>query len=180
LPDRVTVAGVAAVWHEWGPVLVGTALSLPVVVVAVVLVRLRRGSSARAWSRSVAEVGMVAGTLPWLWMTLTPKPAHRTVDLVPGPALVEQLTGDPATAVVQVGGNLLVFAAFGGFAVARWRAAEPWQVTLVAAGLSTVVEVAQYVLDLGRVSSVNDVVLNTVGAGLAAFAVRAFVRRLSW
>jgi glycopeptide antibiotics resistance protein len=109
-------------------------------------------------------------------MILTPKPGSRSVDLVPGPALVDQLTGDPATAVVQIGGNLLVFAAFGGFAVMRYPRARPWHVALVAAGLSTVVEVAQYVLDLGRVSSVNDVLLNAAGAGLAAAVVRVVGR----
>ncbi|WP_376787304.1 VanZ family protein [Micromonospora halotolerans] len=36
------------------------------------------------------------------------------------------------------------------------------------AGCSVLVEVAQYVLRLDRVSSIHDVLLNTTGAGLAA------------
>lgn len=48
--------------------------------------------------------------------------------------------------LVQLVGNLLAFAA---------------------AGLSVVVEVLQYVMQLGRVSSVDDVLTNALGAALA-------------
>jgi VanZ like family len=166
---------VGQVWREWGAVIVASVFGLPVaaaVVVVVATLRRRRGSF-RPWSDSIAEVGMVAGTVPWLWMILTPEPARRSVDLVPGPALVQQLTGDPATAVVQIGGNLLVFAAFGAFAAVRFSRAKVWQLVLLAAAMSAVVEVAQYALDLGRVSSVNDTLLNALGAGVAGAAVRS-------
>jgi glycopeptide antibiotics resistance protein len=51
---------------------------------------------------------------------------------------------------------------------------------LAAAG-SILVELSQYVLRLERVSSVDDVLLNTAGAGLAALASRQWwrVRTLS-
>lgn len=42
----------------------------------------------------------------------------------------------------------------------------------LAAGLSVAVEVLQYVLGLGRVSSVDDVLVNTAGAVLAALCSR--------
>jgi glycopeptide antibiotics resistance protein len=44
----------------------------------------------------------------------------------------------------------------------------PAVVALVAAGLSVVVEVLQFVLQLGRVSSVDDVLINALGAALAS------------
>ncbi|MFC4629610.1 VanZ family protein [Promicromonospora alba] len=43
---------------------------------------------------------------------------------------------------------------------------------VLAAGVSTTVEALQYVLDLGRVASVDDVLVNTVGAVLAALCSR--------
>jgi glycopeptide antibiotics resistance protein len=68
---------------------------------------------------------------------------------------------------VQVGGNLLVFAAAGFLLPVRWPVGIG-TVLLAAAGVSAVVEGLQYALDLGRVSSVDDVLVNALGAGLAA------------
>jgi glycopeptide antibiotics resistance protein len=128
-------------------------------------------SAHRAWRESISEVGAVAGTLPWIWMILTPRPAARELNLVPLRELVGQLAGDPATAVEQIGGNLLVFAAFGFFGTIRWGLRVPRVVAIAAAG-SVLVELLQYTLDLGRVSSVDDVLLNAMGAGIAAGVAR--------
>ncbi len=77
----------------------------------------------------------------------------------------------------QVIGNLLVFAALGFLAPQRFSslASVPRILTLAAAG-SILIEVSQYVLRLDRVSSVDDVLLNTAGAGLAAPASRHWWR----
>jgi len=134
----------------------------------------RRGMpAAPAWRRSLALVGLVGGTLPWLWMILTPLPAARRLHLVPLRDLVEVLLDEPLRAFFQIGGNLLVFAGFGFFAAARWRL-RPLAATALAAAGSVTVEALQYALALGRVSSVDDVLLNAAGAGLAALASRRF------
>jgi hypothetical protein len=52
----------------------------------------------------------------------------------------------------------------------RARLASVPRILALAAGCSALVEAAQYVLQLDRVSSVDDVLLNTVGAGLTALA----------
>jgi hypothetical protein len=155
----------------WLPVVAFSVVTLPLAYpVYRIRVRqaLRRGVPlpfARRWS--LAEVAMVVGTAPWLWMILTPSSADGGVHLVPIVDLIQVLTGDALTAVVQVGGNLLVFAAFGFFAPMRWRIGAG-AVTLAAAGGSIMVEVLQYSLALSRVTSVDDVLLNAAGAGLAA------------
>jgi glycopeptide antibiotics resistance protein len=74
-------------------------------------------------------------------------------------------------------GNLLVFAALGFFAPMRFAAlASLPRVLALAAGCSVLIEVAQYVLQLDRVSSVDDVLLNAVGAVPAALASRPWWR----
>lgn len=176
---------IAAVWDEWGHVLPPVLLGLLVAAAAMrLLVRFRslRGvPRGLAWQRSVAEVGLVVGTLPWFWMILTPKDADRAVSLVPFRDLADQLSGPLSAALVQVGGNLLVLAAFGFFLPIRFRLVAgggraPRQVLLrvavLAAAASTTVEVLQYLLDLGRVSSVDDVLVNVAGAVLAAMCSR--------
>jgi hypothetical protein len=128
----------------------------------------------QARRRALAEVGMVAGTVPWVWMILTPVPGERDFWLVPLRDLVNVIRhGDVAFAFFQIGGNLLVFAAFGFFAPIRWRVG-PAVVGAIAALGSITVEAAQYVLALGRVSSVDDVLLNAAGAAIAAVISRRY------
>jgi hypothetical protein len=142
---------------------VASAIGLPVAaLVGWLLTRLRSGRPVRY---AVAEVAMVAGTLPWLWMILTPSPGTaRRLSLVP---LHDLLRLAPADLVVQIGGNLLVFAAAGFFLPVRFAVRIPAVLAAAAAG-SVTVEALQYLLDLGRVSSVDDVLVNAAGAGLAA------------
>ncbi|MFI1092884.1 VanZ family protein [Streptomyces sp. NPDC020917] len=172
-------------WHLWFGTINGVvlltlaALSLAALAVSA-LARLRgAGGTPQAWRKSLAEVAMVYGTAPWVWMTMVPGDesghAPRRVNLVPLRDLFEILAGGPASALVQIGGNLLVFAALGFFAPLRFAslASVPRMLTLGAA-CSTLIEVAQYVLQLNRVSSIDDVLLNATGAALATLASRPF------
>ncbi|WP_078660867.1 VanZ family protein [Streptomyces sp. NRRL B-24484] len=172
-------------WHGWlgtinGVVFLTTA-GLPLAVLAgwALARRRRAGGTSPGWARraSLAEVGMVYGTLPWVWMILLPGAgagsAPRRVSLVPLRDLYAVLAGAPLTATVQVVGNLLVFAALGFLAPVRFAAlASVPRVLALGAVCSVLVETAQYVLWLDRVSSVDDVLLNAAGAGLAALASR--------
>ncbi len=165
---------VAGIEH-WIPVIIVSLLAVPLAVsAAVALVRLRVGrgeSLGRARLRSWTETFMVAGTVPWVWMILTPLAGSHAVRPVPFVDLLELFAGSPMIAFVQVVGNLLVFAAYGFLAPIRW-AVSPLTVVISAGLASFTVEAAQYLLDLGRVSSVDDVLLNAAGAGIAALCSR--------
>ncbi|WP_262847523.1 VanZ family protein [Mumia quercus] len=132
--------------------------------------RLRAGlAQATAWRTAVAEVGIVYGTAPWVWLTMEPG-SKDGVNF----SLLRDLVGMPP---YQVVGNLLVFAAFGFFAPLRFPALASVPRVLAAAAVgSLVIETLQYVLPMGRVSSVDDVLLNSAGAGLAALASRRWWR----
>jgi hypothetical protein len=166
------------VWRSWGHVIVATILALPATALAVAALarwRVSRGwARSEATRRSVGEVGAIAGTAPWLWMVFTPTSGERHVVLVPLRDLVELAAGArPSTVIVQVGGNLLVLAALGAFLPMRSATlARAPRVVLVAAGTSALIELLQYVLDLGRVSSVDDVILNVTGAVIGATLTR--------
>ncbi|GHJ91415.1 hypothetical protein SNE510_09340 [Streptomyces sp. NE5-10] len=149
-------------------------LPLAVLVAWAVALRRRRAGVAGAWRLSLAEVGMVHGTLPFLWMTMMPGGgagvAPPRVSLVPLRDLVVMGT-------LGIVGNLLVFAALGFFAPVRWAAvASPARILALGAGCSVLVETAQYVLRLDRVSSVDDVLVNATGAVLAGLASRRWWR----
>ena len=132
--------------------------------------RRRRAGVPSGWAvrSALAEVGMVIGTVPWIWMILTPNPGHpRGKNLVPFRDLANQFHVGLGFAAVQIGGNLLVFAALGFFLPLRFRIG-PGAVLAVALVCSSTVEILQWVLRLGRFSSVDDVIVNTTGALLAA------------
>jgi glycopeptide antibiotics resistance protein len=114
---------------------------------------------------------MVVWTLPWLILVLTPLDAPREVRLVPLRDVVEILADRPLTAFLQIVGNLLVFAAVGFGLGMGWQVRFA-DVIAAAAGMSVAVEALQYALALGRVSSIDDVLLNATGAGLAVLAAR--------
>ncbi|MBG0561490.1 VanZ family protein [Actinoplanes aureus] len=151
-------------------------VGLPLAALVVwALARFRRAAGGTsAWRTSLAEVGMVYGTVPLVWLTMMPGPGagivSGRVSLVP---LRDLVTMGP----IGIGGNLLIFAALGFFAPMRFAAlASVPRILALAAGCSVLVETAQYVLRLDRVSSVDDVLVNAAGAVLAGLASRRWWR----
>ncbi|GHE43401.1 VanZ family protein [Streptomyces vinaceus] len=169
-------------WHgcydTFNGVVLMTLVTLPLAVLAAwALARVRRaagGAGGSAWRTSLAEVGMVHGTVPFLWLTLMPGAAPGTaparVSLVP----LRDLATMGSLGII---GNLLVFASLGFFAPVRFAAmASLPRILALGAGCSVLVESAQYVLRLDRVSSVDDVLVNAAGAALAGLASRRWWR----
>jgi hypothetical protein len=146
------------------------------VLVAGVLARRRRAAVgvASAWRMSLAEVGMVYGTVPLVWITLMPGPG---AGIVPGRLSLIPL-GDLVTMTpLGIVGNLLIFTALGFFAPMRFAVlASVPRLLALGGGCSVLVETAQYVLQLDRVSSVDDVLVNAAGAALVGLASRRWWR----
>ena len=172
-------------WPDWVFTFTGvvgmTVAGLPLAALAVWALACRRrvtgATQEWAWRRSLAEVGIVYGTVPWVWMTMLP--GSRAGE-VPGRVSLVPLLDLLAMGGGQVVGNLLVFAALGFFVPLRFAAlASVPRILALAASCSVLVETAQYLLRLDRVSSVDDVLLNAAGAGLAALASRRWWRTVA-
>ncbi|GGV35719.1 hypothetical protein GCM10010495_60880 [Kitasatospora herbaricolor] len=167
-------------WHGCydtfnGVVLMTLVAVPPALLVVWVLARLRRSAGVAApWRLSLAEAGMVHGTVPFLWLTMMP---GAGAGVVPGRTSLVPLRDLATMGALGIAGNLLVFAALGFFAPMRFAplASVP-RVLALGAGCSVLVETAQYVLRLDRVSSVDDVLVNAAGAALAALASRRWWR----
>jgi hypothetical protein len=158
-----------------------TVAALPLAALTVWALARRRlaggTTTAWAWRRSLAEVGIVYGTVPWVCMTMLP---GGQAGAVPGRVSLVPLRDLLMMSAGQIVGNLLVFAALGFLAPLRFAAlASVPRILALAASCSVLVETAQYVLRLDRVSSVDDVLLNAAGAGLAALATRRWWRDTS-
>lgn len=167
-------------WHgcydTFNGVVLMVLVGLPLAVLVVWALARVRGAAGvtSAWRRSLAEVGMVYGTVPFVWMTLMP---GATPGIGPGRVSLVPLRDLVTMGPIGIGGNLLVFAALGFFAPVRFAAlASVPRVLALGAGCSVLIETAQYALWLDRVSSVDDVLVNTTGAVLAALASRRWWR----
>ncbi|MBB5871205.1 hypothetical protein F4553_004584 [Allocatelliglobosispora scoriae] len=156
---------IAAVWLA---VLILSALA------ATAAFRWRRSRSHPAPLRdSVAEAALFVGTLPWLVLMVWPTVDATRVELVPLRDLAAQLGDDPIAAAIQITANLVVFAPLGFFGPIRWPALRSWpRLALLGFGGAALVELTQFGLRLGRVSSVDDVLLNGGGMVLAAVLSR--------
>jgi glycopeptide antibiotics resistance protein len=129
-------------------------------------------SRPRAW---LLDAAIVIGTLPMIVLVMYPHPEGypRRVFLVPFTDLAGQFRLSFGYAVGQIGGNLLVFAAFGFFGPMRWRL-RLVGVTAIAAAGSAVLEILQYLTETNRVTSIDDVLVNAAGAALFALASRRY------
>ncbi|WP_157554959.1 VanZ family protein [Nocardia crassostreae] len=138
---------------------------------ALVRIRVRRGrrrGEALRWT--VTEAGILARTLPWVWMILTPAHGERKVILIPFRDFLATLMEASTNTVVQIGANLILFVPLGFFLPLRFpRFAGVARMFAVGFALSAALEIAQYALDLGRYSSIDDVLMNATGAALGAY-----------
>ncbi|WFE37325.1 VanZ family protein [Micromonospora sp. WMMD998] len=151
-------------------------VGLPVaaLVAAALALRRRAAGAAPAWRMSLAEVGLVYGTAPFVWLTMMPGPG---AGVVPGRLSLVPLRDLVSMGPLGIVGNLLVFAALGFFAPIRFAAvASVPRLLALGAGCSAVVETLQYALRLDRVSSVDDVLVNAAGAALFGLASRRLWR----
>jgi hypothetical protein len=143
---------------------------------ALASLRIRRGVPSRTARRfSIAEVGAVFGTLPWLFLVLTPRGGTGGVQPVPFADLIDLASADPRTIVEQLVGNLLLFLLAGCFLPIRFRLGLG-TVLLGGALGAALVEAAQYAFGTGRIASVDDVLLNALGALLGALLSRRWRR----
>ncbi|AGZ42165.1 VanZ family protein [Actinoplanes friuliensis] len=147
----------------------------PALLVAWALARHRRPvAGSTPWRLSLAEVGLVYGTVPFVWITLMPGPG---AGVVPGRLSLVPLRDLATMGPLGIGGNLVILAALGFFAPMRFAAvASVPRILALGAGCSALIEIAQYVLRLDRVSSVDDVLVNAAGAVLAGLASRRWWR----
>jgi glycopeptide antibiotics resistance protein len=153
-----------------------TLFALPLAALVVWALARRRlaAGSPSPWRMSVAEVGMVHGTVPFVWLVLMP---GSGAGIVPGRVSLVPLQDLFTMGLLGIIGNLLVFAALGFFAPMRFAAlASVPRIVALAAGCSILIETAQYALQLDQVSSVDDVLLNAAGALPAALASRRWWR----
>ena len=75
---------------------------------------------------------------------------------------------EPAVAVTELVANVVLFVPLGSALAVRHPSASRWWIAGAAAAISVAVEVAQGIMNTGRLADVTDVLANTAGAVLGA------------
>lgn len=157
-------------WYQTvSGVVVAAVLALPLLPMAASMLAgsRRRAGYPSAWARrsAVLDVGLAYGTVIPIWLTMLPG-GNREISLVP---FRDMATMPP----YQVVGNMLLLAALGFLAPMRFPVFASWiRTVLLVMAVSCGIETCQYVLPVGRIASVDDVLLNTAGGAFAALASR--------
>lgn len=165
----------------WGIVPI-SAMALPYALLGwpLLTARRRRRMPARLASRT-AGLDCVVVLLGFLVLCLVTMPVgdsnESTLDLVPGADIRDAF--DDEGSLWQVIGNVLLLAPLGALLPVRVRRLRAvLRVLLAAMVFSVLVEGTQYLLHNGRVTSTDDVILNTTGATLGAALSRRWWRAL--
>ena len=121
----------------------------------------------------VVYLSLLAWLVLWkLDVPFADLPGRRAIKLIP---FVASGTAG-ASAPLEIVANLVFFLPFGVYVALLAPSLRWWKVGCVAAGTSLALEVAQYVLAVGR-SDTTDVIVNTTGA-LLGFSLTAVLRRV--
>jgi hypothetical protein len=164
----------------WGMIPVSF-IALPYALIAwpLVAARRRRRLPAR-YATATAGVDSAAFFIAFLVFCLVTMPVgtsgESTLDLVPG-ADITAAFGDGS--LWQVIGNVLLLCPLGALLPLRVRRLRTLlRIALAALAASVLVEGTQYLIHTGRVTSTDDVLLNTAGATLGAALSRRGWRAL--
>ncbi|WIY04778.1 VanZ family protein [Amycolatopsis mongoliensis] len=165
----------------WGMIPV-SAIALPYALLGwpLLAARRRRRLPAR-YATATAGVDSAAFLVAFLVLCLVTMPVgtsgESTLDLVPG-ADITAAFGDDGS-LWQVIGNLLLLSPLGALLPLRMRRLRTLlRIALAALIASVLVEGTQYLIHTGRVTSTDDVLLNTAGATLGAALSRRGWRAL--
>nr|WP_281393851.1 VanZ family protein [Texcoconibacillus texcoconensis] len=119
-----------------------------------------------------------------LMVTLLPRPVGgQSVQLVPFLSMWDELVNSVHyTVPVRIlGFNIILFIPFGFFlALIVQSRPKMLRITLIGMLFSLGIEISQYILDIGRTSNIDDVILNTfgtyIGASLGVFVKKRFLK----
>ncbi|MEV4142989.1 VanZ family protein [Amycolatopsis sp. NPDC049691] len=165
----------------WGMIPI-SAIALPYALLGwpLLAARRRRRLPAR-FATATAGVDCAAALLAFLVLCLVVMPvggsSESTLDLVPGSDITAAFADDGS--LWQVTGNVLLLCPLGALLPLRIRRLRTLlRVALAALLASVLVEGTQYLIHCGRVTSADDVLLNTTGATLGAALSRRGWRAL--
>ncbi|WP_026316361.1 VanZ family protein [Actinokineospora enzanensis] len=164
-------------WRSFGKVIPLTWAILPILLIVglvLTLHRKRRMPARAALMKSVLDMLSLLSILPVLYLVAFPvfgPTENHSVSLVPG-AEISKVFAEESN-LWQALGNLALLAPIGALVPIRYPAARTWiRSGLILLAASCAIEALQWLLPLGRITAVDDVILNVTGGMLGAALTR--------
>ena len=156
-----------------------TIIALPFALFAWRMLATWRGRVRPAWAAATTaglDVGIVLVALEILALTMMPIGDGSALHLMPGSDILTEFADDGS--LWQIAGNLLLLAPLGLLVPLRFPALRSIpRMTFFAFAVSVGIELVQYFLHAGRITSTDDVLLNTLGVAAGATLTCGWVRR---
>jgi glycopeptide antibiotics resistance protein len=166
---------------SFGLLLPATIIVVPFALFTWRLLARVRGRTRPAWVAATTaglDVSIVAVAAEVLALTMMPVgTAHRSsLHLVPGSDILTEFRADGS--LWQIAGNLVLLAPLGVLVPLRVRRLRSIpRMAALAFVVSSAIECAQYLVHSGRITSTDDVLLNTLGVAAAATLSCGWVQR---
>ena len=133
----------------------------------------------------VLNVALACALLGVALITLSARPygSDGRLDLIPFHPLWTALTGqiDASRVVATFGANIVLFVPLGFLLPLRWPRLDGWpSIVFATAFISALIETAQYLMNIGRVAQLDDVIFNALGGLLGWTMMRGGRMAFSW
>ncbi|SDK35628.1 VanZ family protein [Lacicoccus qingdaonensis] len=153
-------------YHAFAPILPIFILLMMIIVIVFLFLNRSAGKDARNFKRRmtlIIYIGFTVTIVGMILVTLMPTDyPNQMIQLVPFSSITETLEyATPRAIVNSLLMNIILFIPFGLFLYILTR--KPFLTTVLACLMSISIEVLQYVLPIGRISNIDDVILNTLG-----------------
>ena len=153
-------------YHAFTPIIPIFILLMVIIVVVFLFLNRSAGHEAKNFKRRMTlmiYIGFTITIVGMILVTLMPTDyPNQMTQLVPFSSISETMQyATPRAIVNSLVMNIILFIPFGFFVYILSR--RPFLTTVLACLMSVSIEVLQYVLPIGRISNVDDVILNTFG-----------------
>ncbi len=153
-------------YHAFAPVIPIFILLMVIIVIVFLFLNKLGNNEARNFKRKMTlmiYIGFTVTIVGMILVTLMPTDyPNQLTQLVPFASIVETMEyATPRAIVNSLVMNIILFIPFGFFLYILTR--SPLLTTALITLMSISIEVLQYVLPIGRISNIDDVILNTVG-----------------
>ena len=160
-------------YHAFAPIIPIFIVLMIIIVIVFLLLNRSAGHDARNFKRKMTlmiYIGFTVTLVGMILVTLMPTDhPNQLTQLVPFASIIETMQyATPAAIVNSLVMNIILFIPFGFFVYILSR--RPLLATVLACLMSISIEVLQYVLPIGRISNIDDVILNTLGGIIGMLA----------
>lgn len=147
------------IFGEYIPIIIISLVILFAVYSIVYLFRIKKVTRKEAFYTTILELGICVFALIIVLITLLPTRSNNRFifDSTVNVSII--FNGDIEGLI-----NVFLFVPIVFILVLRFNRAHPLVFVLISIGLSVLIEAVQYILPLGRIAAVNDVILNILGS----------------